>query len=168
MQNRTLFFGDNLDILREKFPDKPDADGYFDLIYLDPPFNSNRDYNVLFKEGATDSQAQIQAFGDSWHWTTEAQKIFEELVGVRPSKTKINEQISNLMLALEKLVGHNDVLAYLTMMTIRLIELRRVLKKTGSIYLHCDPTASHYLKIVMDTVFGKQHFQNEIIWHYRR
>lgn len=168
MQNRTLFFGDNLEILREKFPDKPDADGYFDLIYLDPPFNSNRDYNVLFKEGATDSQAQVQAFGDSWHWTTEAQKAFEELVGVKSSKTKINEQISNLMLALEKLVGHNDVLAYLTMMTIRLIELKRVLKKTGSIYLHCDPTASHYLKLMMDAIFGKQNFKNEIVWHYRR
>jgi len=164
MQNRTLYFGDNLEILREKFPDKPDADGYFDLIYLDPPFNSNRDYNVLFKEGATDSQAQVQAFGDSWHWAPEAQKTFEELIGVKKSKTKINEQISNLMLALEKLVGHNDVLAYLTMMTIRLIELHRVLKKTGSIYLHCDPTASHYLKIVMDTVFGKQNFKRELIW----
>ena len=168
MQNRTLYFGDNLEILRDKFPDKPDGDGYFDLIYLDPPFNSNRDYNVLFKEGVTDSQAQVQAFEDSWHWTDEAQYIFEELVGTRKSKTKINEQVSNLMQALEKLVGHNDVLAYLTMMTIRLIELRRVLKKTGSIYLHCDPTASHYLKIVMDAIFGKQNFQNEIIWHYRR
>jgi len=166
MQNRTLYFGDNLEILREKFLDKPDSDGYFDLIYLDPPFNSNRDYNVLFKEGATDSQAQVQAFGDSWHWTAEAQKTLEELVGVKSSKTKINEQISNLMLALEKLVGHNDVLAYLTMMTIRLIELHRVLKKTGSIYLHCDPTASHYLKIVMDVIFGKENFQNEIIWSY--
>lgn len=129
MQNRTLYFGDNLEILREKFSDKPDGDGYFDLIYLDPPFNSNRDYNVLFKEGATDSQAQVQAFEDSWHWNEKTQKTFEELVGVKPSKTKINEQISNLMLALEKLVGHNDVLAYLTMMTIRLIELHRVLKK---------------------------------------
>lgn len=129
MQNRTLFFGDNLEILREKFPDK--ADGYFDLIYLDPPFNSNRDYNVLFKEGIVDSQAQVQAFEDSWRWTEDAQKAFEELVGTRPSKTRTNEQISNLMLALEKLVGHNDMLAYLTMMTIRLIELHRVLKKYG-------------------------------------
>lgn len=167
LQNRTLFFGDNLEILREKFPDKPDGDGYFDLIYLDPPFNSNRDYNVLFKEGLTDSQAQVQAFEDSWHWTREAQVVFEELAGVKSSKTKINEQISNLMLALEKLVGHNDVLAYLTMMTVRLIELHRVLKKTGSIYLHCDPTASHYLKIAMDAIFGKQNFRNEIIWCYR-
>lgn len=166
MQNRTLYFGDNLEILREKFPDKADGDGYFDLIYLDPPFNSNRDYNVLFKEGVVDSQAQVQAFEDSWHWTEDAQKTFEELVGTRSAKTRTNEQISNLMLALEKLVGHNDMLAYLTMMTIRLIELHRVLKKTGSIYLHCDPTASHYLKIVMDAIFGKQNFLNEIIWSY--
>jgi len=165
MQNRTLYFGDNLEILREKFPSD---EGYFDLIYLDPPFNSNRNYNVLFKEGLQDSPAQIQAFEDSWHWTTEAQHTFEELIGVKPSKTKINQQISDLMQALEKLVGPNDVLAYLTMMTIRLVELKRVLKKTGSIYLHCDPTASHYLKIVMDAIFGKQNFINEIIWHYRR
>ncbi|MDI6734573.1 MAG: DNA methyltransferase [Patescibacteria group bacterium] len=161
LKNHTLYFGDNLEILREKIPDES-----FDLIYLDPPFNSNRNYNVLFKEGLQDSPAQVQAFEDSWHWTSEAQSAFEELVGVRKSKTKINEQISNLILALEKLVGHNDVLAYLTMMTIRLIELKRVLKKTGSIYLHCDPTASHYLKIVMDAIFGKQNFQNEIVWCY--
>lgn len=164
MQNRTLYFGDNLDILREKFPDKPDGDGYFDLIYLDPPFNSNRNYNVLFKEGLVDSQAQVQAFEDSWHWTQEAEKIFEELVGVKQSKTKTNQNISDLMLALEKMIGKNDVLAYLTMMTIRLLELKRVLKNTGSIYLHCDLTASHYLKIVMDVIFGKQNFVNEIIW----
>lgn len=168
MQNRTLYFGDNLDILQDKFPEKADGDGYFDLIYLDPPFNSNRDYNVLFKEGIVDSPAQVQAFEDSWHWTREAQNTFEELVGVRKSKTKINEQISNLILAFEKLVGHNDMLAYLTMMTVRLIELKRVLKNTGSIYLHCDPTASHYLKIVMDAVFGKENFRNEIIWHYNK
>ncbi len=163
LNNRTLFFGDNLEILREKIPDES-----FDLIYLDPPFNSNRNYNVLFKEGLQDSPAQLQAFEDSWHWTREAQETFEELVGVRQSKTKINADIVNLMQALEKLVGHNDMLAYLTMMTIRLIELRRVLKSTGSIYLHCDPTASHYLKIVMDTVFGKQNFRNEVVWSYNK
>lgn len=163
LKSRTLYFGDNLEILREKIPDES-----FDLIYLDPPFNSNRNYNVIFKEGLQDSPAQVHAFEDSWHWTRDAQETFEELVGVRPPKTKINADIVNLMQALEKLVGHNDVLAYLTMMTIRLLELKRVLKSTGSIYLHCDPTASHYLKIVMDTVFGKQNFQNEIIWHYRR
>ena len=163
MKNRTLYFGDNLEILREKIPDET-----FDLIYLDPPFNSDRNYNVIFKEGLQDSPAQVHAFDDSWHWTEDAQHTFEELVGVRPSKTKINESISRLMFALEGLIGHNDVLAYLTMMAIRLIELKRVLKSNGSIYLHCDPSASHYLKIVMDAIFGKEHFQNEIIWHYRR
>ena len=92
MQNRTLYFGDNLDILREKFPSD---EGYFDLVYLDPPFNSNRNYNVLFKEGLQDSPAQVQAFEDSWHWTADAQHTFEELIGVKPSKTKINQQISD-------------------------------------------------------------------------
>lgn len=161
MENRTLYFGDNLEILREKIPSES-----FDLIYLDPPFNSNRNYNVIFKEGLQDSPAQVQAFADSWHWTRETQETFEELVAVRSSKTKINADIINLMQALEKLVGHNDVLAYLTMMTIRLLELHRVLKSTGSIYLHCDPTASHYLKLVMDAIFGKQNFRNEIVWCY--
>ena len=163
MQNRTLYFGDNLEILREKIPDET-----FDLIYLDPPFNSNRNYNVIFKEGLQDSPAQVQAFEDSWHWTRETQEVFEELVGIRQSKAEINADIINLMQAMEKLVGHNDMLAYLTMMTVRLIKLRRVLKSTGSIYLHCDPTASHYLKIVMDAIFDKKNFRNEIVWHYRR
>lgn len=153
MKNRTLFFGDNLEILRKKI-----ADESFDLIYLDPPFNSNRNYNVLFKEGLQDSPAQVHAFEDSWHWSHESKENFDYLV------TKTNENISNLMLALEKTIGHNDMLAYLTMMTVRLIELHRVLKKTGSIYLHCDTIASHYLKIVLDVIFGKENFINEIIW----
>lgn len=157
MKNRTLYFGDNLEILRKKIPDES-----FDLIYLDPPFNSNRSYNVLFKEGLQDSPAQIKAFEDSWHWTRESKSTLDYLV------TKTNEKISNLMLALEKMIGHNDMMAYLTMMTVRLIELQRVLKKTGSLYLHCDPTASHYLKIVLDVIFGKQNFRNEIVWTYRR
>jgi site-specific DNA-methyltransferase (adenine-specific) len=155
MNNRSLFFGDNLEILREKFPSN---DGYFDLIYLDPPFNSNRNYNVLFKEGLVESKAQTQAFEDSWHWTHETQREFTYLV------ENTSQAVSDLMLAMERIVGHNDVLAYLTMMTVRLIELHRVLKPTGSLYLHCDPTASHYLKIVMDTIFGKQNFRKEIIW----
>jgi len=155
MKNRTLFFGDNLEILKEKIPDN-----IFDLIYLDPPFNSNRSYNVLFKEELQESKSQIRAFKDTWSWTRESQAVFEQLV------TSTNEKISSLMLALEKLVGHNDLMAYLTMMTIRLIELKRVLKSTGSIYLHCDPTASHYLKIVMDTIFGAKNFRNEIIWYF--
>ena len=162
LTNKTLFFGDNLAILRDKIPDES-----FDLIYLDPPFNSNRNYNILYKEGLVDSPAQVQAFEDSWHWTHEAQYIFDELIGIKQSKTLVNQKISDLMLAFEKMIGKNDVLAYLTMMTIRLIELRRVLKPTGSIYLHCDPTASHYLKIVMDTIYNVKNFRNEIIWHYR-
>lgn len=158
LQNRTLYFGDNLEILRDKFPGD---EGYFDLIYLDPPFNSNRNYNVIFKEGLVDSSAQIHAFEDSWHWTDEAREQFEYLV------TKTNQSVSDLMQAFEKILGHNDVLAYLTMMTVRLIELHRVLKPTGSLYLHCDPTASHYLKLVLDTIFGKKNFRNEIIWFYK-
>ena len=134
MKNRTLYFGDNLDILRKSFPG---SDGYFDLIYLDPPFNSNRNYNVLFKEEKIDSTAQIHAFEDSWHWGDEAQSAYNLLV------QKSNAEISDLIQALQKIVGHNVVLAYLVMMTTRLIELHRVLKSTGSLYLHCDPTASH-------------------------
>ncbi|RJQ31872.1 MAG: site-specific DNA-methyltransferase [Actinobacteria bacterium] len=160
MNNRSLFFGDNLEILMDKFPGN---DGYFDLIYLDPPFNSNRNYNVLFKEGLVDSEAQAHAFEDSWHWTNETQKEFDYLMA--------NGDIAvvELMEAFTKILGHqNDMMAYLTMMTLRLSELHRVLKPTGSLYLHCDPTASHYLKIVLDTIFGKMNFRNEIIWHYRR
>jgi len=158
MQNRTLYFGDNLEVLREKVPDES-----FDLIYLDPPFNSNRNYNVIFKEGMVDSSAQSHAFDDSWHWNEKTQQTYHYLV------TKTNEKISNLIQSLIKILGaQNDMSAYLTMMTIRLIELRRVLKSSGSIYLHCDPTASHYLKIVMDAVFGKQNFINEIVWSYKK
>lgn len=133
VENRTLFFGDNLEILREKF-----LDNCIDLIYLDPPFNSKRGYNVLFKEGLIESQAQLRAFDDSWHWTTEAERIFEELVTGK-SKSKIIAEISNLINGFEKIIGKNDVMAYLVMMTIRLIELHRILKKEGSLYLHCDP-----------------------------
>lgn len=158
-KNRTLFFGDNLEILRDKFPGK---EGYFDLIYLDPPFNSNRNYNVIFKEGKVDSSAQVHAFEDSWHWGEDAQTTYDHLV------SSSNAEISELMQALLQIIGRNDVMAYLVMMTVRLIELHRVLKSNGSLYLHCDPTASHYLKIVMDTIFGKQNFRNEIVWSYKR
>lgn len=160
LKNRTLFFGDNLKVLREKFP--KNEEGYFDLIYLDPPFNSNKDYNVLYKEGLEDSPAQLHAFEDTWHWTKETQEQFDDLV----QNKDYPQKVSDLMQGLEKLIGHNDMMAYLTMMTVRLVELYRVLKSTGSIFLHCDPTASHYLKLVMDAVFGIQHFRNEIIWCY--
>ena len=149
-----LFFGDNLDILREHITDES-----VDLIYLDPPFNSNATYNVLFKEHSGErSTAQISAFDDTWHWGKESQKTFHELVTHGPRK------VADLVQALSQFLGPNDMMAYLTMMAIRLVELRRVLKPTGSIYLHCDPTASHYLKLVMDAVFGPVNFQNEITW----
>jgi len=158
MENKTLFFGDNLDILRDKFQDNS-----VDLIYLDPPFNSKRGYNILFKEGLVESQAQVRAFEDSWSWTRETEKIFEELVTGK-SKTQITAEISNLIKGFKSIIGQNDVMAYLVMMTLRLIELHKVLKPTGSLYLHCDPTASHYLKIILDVIFGKKNFRNEIIW----
>jgi len=150
----TLFYGDNLNILREYIPDKS-----IDLIYLDPPFNSNRNYNVLFRdESGEDSQAQITAFEDTWHWDRSAEDTYLELV------TDSSPQISKMIGALREFIGENQMMAYLVMMTVRLIELHRVLKDTGSLYLHCDPTASHYLKIVLDTIFGVRNFRNEIIW----
>jgi site-specific DNA-methyltransferase (adenine-specific) len=158
MDTNFLYFGDNLKVLRDCIRDES-----VDLIYLDPPFNSNRSYNVLFKEtGRTSkdssSQAQITAFDDSWHWSEAANQTMREI------ETTARPEIVQMMQSIVRFVGHNDVSAYLVMMTIRLIELRRVLKSTGSIYLHCDPTASHYLKVVMDTIFGAQNFRNEIVW----
>lgn len=152
-----LYFGDNLEILNDKFPGEQ---GYFDLIYLDPPFNSNRNYNVLFKEGKVDSSAQIHAFADTWEWTDETIRLFSELREVP------GPQIIILIESLHSFLGDTPMMAYLVNMTARLIPLRRVLKNTGSIYLHCDPTASHYLKIIMDVIFGVQNFRNEIIWDY--
>ena len=152
----TLFYGDNLDILRDReyFPN-----ACVDLIYLDPPFNSARSYNVLFKdESGRDSDAQITAFDDTWHWGETAERTWSDLVENGP------ERVSAAMDALRRMIGANQMMAYLVMMTARLIELHRVLKPTGSLYLHCDPTASHYLKIVLDTIFGPKCFRNEIIW----
>ncbi len=151
----TLFYGDNLIILREHIPSES-----VDLIYLDPPFNSSRNYNVLFKdEGGTDSEAQITAFEDTWHWNHIAEQTYNELL------TQAPDNVSKLMAALRDFVGTNQMMAYLVMMAIRLVELHRVLKPTGSLYLHCDPTASHYLKIILDTIFKPQNFRNEISWH---
>ena len=156
-ETSVLYYGDNLAVLREYLP--PTS---VDLIYLDPPFNSNATYNVLFKEPGTgeQSKSQITAFEDTWHWTAEIERAFQEIVESAPS------EVVDLMLSLRRAVRENDILAYLTMMCIRLLELKRVLKETGSIYLHCDPTASHYLKIVLDAVFGKRNFRNEIVWCY--
>jgi site-specific DNA-methyltransferase (adenine-specific) len=153
MEN-TLYFGDNLDILRHKIPTAS-----VDLVYLDPPFNSNADYNVLFKDQSGQlSPAQIQAFTDTWHWSDAAERAREEVL------TRAAPGIASMLDAMVYFIGRNDLTAYLVMMTQRLIELHRVLKPTGSLYLHCDPTASHYLKIVLDTIFGPEHFRSEIIW----
>ena len=152
-----LFYGDNLNILREHV-----ADESVDLVYLDPPFNSNANYNILFKERSGDeSSAQIQAFGDTWRWGREAQEALDGLLTTAPNK------VSRLIEDLHGFLGQNDMMAYLVFMTQRIIELRRVLKDTGSLYLHCDPTASHYIKLVLDSVFGAENFKNEIIWAYR-
>ena len=153
MTNNLLYYGDNLDVLRRHVQDET-----VDLVYLDPPFNSKATYNVLFGEqNGRRAAAQVRAFEDTWHWDASAAEAYQEVV-------EAGGQPSQAMQAFRRLLGHNDMLAYLAMMAPRLVELRRVLKPTGSIYLHCDPTASHYLKVLMDAVFGPQYFQTEIIW----
>jgi site-specific DNA-methyltransferase (adenine-specific) len=150
----TLFYGDNLPILREHI-----ADESVDLIYLDPPFNSNRTYNVLFKdESGNAPDAQLEAFDDSWHWNARAEETYSELVEHGP------ERVGAMIGALHQFIGANQMMAYLVMMAARLVELHRVLKPTGSLYLHCDPAASHYLKIVLDVIFGPENYGNEVIW----
>ncbi len=149
----TLYYGDNLDVLRRHI-----ADESVDLVYLDPPFNSDQNYNVLFAEqDGTRSAAQIHAFEDTWQWDTSAAAAFQEVV-------EQGGQVSLAMQAFRTVLGDSDMLAYLSMMAPRLVELRRVLRPTGSIYLHCDPTASHYLKMLMDAIFGPQNYRNEITW----
>jgi len=149
-----LFYGDNLQVLRDHV-----ASESIDLVYLDPPFNSSATYNVLFRapDGAR-SQAQIEAFEDTWHWGTEAERAYDDVLRSGHGKA------ADLLHALRGVLGENDMMAYLAMMAVRLIELHRVLKPTGSLYLHCDPTASHYLKVLLDAVFGGENFRNEIVW----
>ena len=149
-----LYYGDNLSVMREHIKDES-----VDLVYLDPPFNSNADYNVLFRApDGRESPAQIEAFADTWHWNETAERAFDETV------KSGNTDAADLLVAMLKFLGRNDMMAYLAMMAVRLIELHRVLKRTGSLYLHCDPTASHYLKILLDAVFWKENFRNEITW----
>jgi site-specific DNA-methyltransferase (adenine-specific) len=148
-----LYYGDNLDVLRENISDES-----VDLIYLDPPFNSGKNYNVLFKSpSGEDSQAQIQAFEDTWHWSAESERFLEQL------KFR-NGDLAELLDLMVRQFGRNDLSAYLVMMAVRLVELHRVLKSTGSLYLHCDPNASHYLKILLDLIFGVENFRNDITW----
>jgi len=150
----TLYYGDNLDILRNHIVGES-----VDLVYLDPPFNSNRNYNVLFREKSGESSpSQIQAFTDTWQWDRNAETAFDDLIDTGP------HNVATMISAMREFVGRNDMMAYLVMMAQRLVELHRVLKPTGSLYLHCDPTASHYLKILLDTIFGKECFRNEIVW----
>lgn len=149
----TLYYGDNLDVLRLHVPAES-----VDLVYLDPPFQSNRDYNVLFVERSGErAAAQIKAFEDTWEWNIESQRACEELI-------EQGGAIAEAMIALRAILKDTDMMAYLAMMAPRLVELRRVMKSTATIFLHCDPTASHYLKMIMDAVFGPTNFRNEIIW----
>jgi site-specific DNA-methyltransferase (adenine-specific) len=148
-----LYYGDNLDVLRRHIDE-----GSVDLVYLDPPFKSNQDYNVLFAEhdGAMAS-AQIKAFEDTWHWDESAARAYEDAV-------EHGGRIADALIALRSFLGTSDMMAYLSMMAPRLAELRRVMKDTATLFLHCDPTASHYLKLVLDAIFGPANFRNEIIW----
>jgi site-specific DNA-methyltransferase (adenine-specific) len=151
---KALYYGDNLRILRDEIRSES-----VDLVYLDPPFNSQATYNVLFRSPAGHgADAQIEAFEDTWHWADEAESAFDEVV------KSGNTKAADLLRAMRSFLGENDMMAYLSMMAVRLIELHRVLKPTGSLYLHCDPTASHYLKLVLDSIFDIANFRNEISW----
>lgn len=148
-----LFYGDNLDVLRRHIKDQT-----VDLVYLDPPFKSDQDYNVLFAEkDGTSAASQFKAFEDTWEWNQLSAAVYEELV-------ESGGRVSDVMQAFRRFLGTNDMLAYLTMMAPRLVELRRVLKAKGSLYLHCDPTSGHYLKVLLDAVFGPENFCADITW----
>lgn len=156
MAKNHLYFGDNLDILKKYIPDES-----VDLVYLDPPFNSNRNYSVIFNrhgEVDNDASAQIEAFEDTWKWTPVTESQFTQFVTEAPGA------VADALTAFRTMLGENDAMAYLTNMAPRLVELHRVLRTTGSIYLHCDPTMSHYLKVLMDGIFDVRNFRNEVIW----
>ncbi len=160
MQTNVLYYGDNLDILRRYIPDES-----VDLVYLDPPFNSNRDYNVIFKdESGNSTDAQLLAFEDTWHWGPDAEAQYAYLTNTARNQGRVPSTVSTIVAALRSGIGENQMMAYLVEMAVRLVELHRVLKPTGSLYLHCDPTASHYLKVLLDAIFGARNFRNEIVW----
>ena len=151
--DNTLYYGDNLDILKRYIPDES-----VDLVYLDPPFKSDQNYNVLFKEkNGSEAASQIRAFEDTWTWDQEDEAVFADIV------TK-GGKLADCLQAFRTLMGPCDMLAYLVMMAPRLVELRRIMKPLASIYLHCDEIASHYLKILMDSIFSIQNFRNAITW----
>jgi len=151
----TLYYGDNLAVLRQHVKDES-----VDLVYLDPPFQSGKNYNVLFKApDGKGAPAQIRAFEDTWHWGPESQEAYEEIL-------EEGGDLATAMRALSSILGDSDMMAYLAMMGPRLVELRRVMKPTALCYLHCDPTASHYLKVLMDAIFEPKNFRNELVWCY--
>ncbi|HUY09571.1 MAG TPA: DNA methyltransferase [Candidatus Dormibacteraeota bacterium] len=160
IETNLLYYGDNLDILRRYIPDES-----VDLVYLDPPFNSDRNYNVIFKdESGRKSDAQLLAFEDTWHWGPSAEATYAYLTETARHQGRLPDTVSTIIAALRSGIGENQMMAYLVEMAVRLVELRRVLKPTGSLYLHCDPTASHYLKVLLDAVFGPEHFRSDITW----
>jgi site-specific DNA-methyltransferase (adenine-specific) len=160
METNLLYYGDNLDILRRYIPDAS-----VDLVYLDPPFNSERNFNVIFKnEAGRNTDAQLVAFEDTWHWGPSAEKLYAYITNTARHEGRIPGTVSTIVSALRAGIGANAMLAYVVEMAVRLVELHRVLKPTGSIFLHCDPTAGHYLRLVLDAIFDPRNFQNEIIW----
>jgi len=154
LKTNVLYYGDNLEILGKHIPDES-----IDLIYLDPPFSSKRTFNVIFKEpSGEESAAQIRAFTDFWRWDEAAAVAYREIIETGPHR------VSRLVASLYEGVGPNALMAYLVMMALRLLDLRRVLKSTGALYLHCDATASHYLKVILDSIFGPQNYRSEVVW----
>ena len=160
VQTNVLYYGDNLDILRRYIPDQS-----VDLVYLDPPFNSNRAYNVIFKdESGNNTDAQLLAFEDTWHWGPDAEAQYAYLTNTASNQGRVPSTVSTIVAALRSGIGENQMMAYLVEMAVRLVELHRVLKSTGTLWLHCDPTASHYLKVLLDAIFGPENFVNEVVW----
>jgi site-specific DNA-methyltransferase (adenine-specific) len=160
VETNALYYGDNLDILRKYVPDES-----VDLVYLDPPFNSNADYNVIFRdESGRGSDAQLLAFEDTWHWGPGVESQYAYLTNTSLHRGRVPEAVASIIGALRQGLGTNQMTAYLVEMAVRLVELHRVLKPTGSLWLHCDPTASHYLKLVLDAIFGPKRFLNEVVW----
>lgn len=157
IDKNTLFYGDNLDILRHYIEDET-----IDLIYIDPPFKKQKQFNILYKEpNGTLSEAQTIAYADAWFWDEVSERYYKEIVKTAP------ESLADTIIGLRKFLNESDMMAYLVNMTVRIVELHRVLKPTGSLYLHCDWSAAHYLKILLDAIFGEENFRNEIIWGYR-
>ena len=153
---RELYYGENLDVVKRFIPDN-----FIDLVYLDPPFNSNRSYNLLFRSPAGESSAaQVTAFEDIWEWGEQAEREFSEIIHDHP------RDVAQFIVSLKSILKDSPMMAYLVIMASRLLEIHRVMKDTASLYLHCDVNASHYLKILLDAVFGAKNFRNEIIWHY--